>query len=250
MAVPLPVECMSLGQPARDLCGPYGETNENIISTMETFTSECNIHSDGCWGFFVVRTAYNDNSGDDRIAAAMLRLEDAVHNIIACWRRDSEWDNCQEIDDFARSRYHSVLVQDPSLAGATIPGARSYFQDWARPWCPVDEDFPNKFNRSARFGAFILLDEQVLANIETLPARGDLDAFEELFLHTTTQWVKLIDTDNEDPEMGQIAVSAYDLAKTFRKLADEVHGLETFPRDTGVSDEFTGTELGWERFDV
>lgn len=249
MTVTPPRERILLGKPGSELCsGCYDSTSSNLIDPMSTYFAECNTHSDGCWGFFVVRTAYGDGIDDERIAGAMRRLEDAAHNIISCWRRNSKWDNCQEIDNYARSRYHSVLLEDPSLAGATIPQARRFFQDWASPWCPVNEDDPSMRDRSARFSAFILLDEQVLANIETFPARGDLDAFDEVYLHPTTQWFKLIDTDNEDPELGQVAVTAYHVANAFRNLAEEPHALETFRRATELSDEFTGAAFGWERY--
>ena len=105
-AIP-PGERISLGGPSSELTsGCYGETSDNILAPMSTYLTDCNTHSDGCWGFFVVRTAYGDDIDDDRIAAAMRRLEDAANNIISCWRRDSEWDN--------RSEEHTSELQSHS----------------------------------------------------------------------------------------------------------------------------------------
>ena len=253
MTAPPPDKRIALDRPSSDFnsdSGYFGETSTHIIRPMTLFDTDCNVHSTGCWGFFVVRTAYGDVIDDDRIATAMVRLEDAVHNIIACWRRDSGWDNCEEMDDYARSHYHSVLLQDASLAGATIPQARQFFRDWATPICGLDEDDSSQLDSSARFRGFILLDEQVLSNIETFPTRGDLDAFDALYLGTTTQWVKLIGAENVNPDLerDRIAISAYGLAIAFGQLAMEQHGVGTFAADTDVCDEFTGTELGWDFF--
>ena len=84
--------------------------------------------------------------------------------------------------------------------------------------------------------AFILLDEQMLSNLETFPARGDIETFTGIYLQPTTQWVKRIDTDNEHSRRGRVAVSACELANAFGKLAEEEHGLDTFPRN----EEFPG----------
>lgn len=240
MTSPATVQRQSLGKVDFGLISHNSDTvNELVLDQINTHNTNCNVHSDGCWGFFVVRTTYKGGD-DERVAAAMARLDDAVHNRILLWRqRDGETGEHEQLDDEARRRYHTVLIEDVALDGASIAQARAYFRSWAAPFIVKsdaddgEEDEDEEVRRTARFRAFILLDETVLGNLQTFPARGDLESFENLCTGVGTEWVKLVDTDNEEQE-GTCGVRACDLMGVFSSLCDFDHGLESFPRDGDV----------------
>ena len=84
--------------------------------------------------------------------------------------------------------------------------------------------------------------EQVLSNLETFPVRGDLESLKELQRRVQTEWVKLVDIDN-DGEEETIAVRASHLINAFSSMCSSDHGLEEFIRDDnapeGESDIWT-----------
>ena len=204
------------------------------LGDIDTYTTDCTLHSDGCWGFFALRTTHEEGD-DERIAAAMQRLDDAVDNIISLWRQiDGETTSYAELAAEVRSRYHTVLIQDPVLQGASLDQARAYFQIFATPYI-ADTDEDGYISRTPRFRAFILVDEQVLSNLETFPVRGDLESLKELQRRVQTEWVKLVDTDNYGEE-GTIAVRASHFINAFSSMCSSDHGLEEFIGDDNAAE--------------
>lgn len=232
----------------------------NLLDYISTNITDCHIHSKGCWGYFVVRTAYAEGD-DERVVAAMVHLDDAVENKIQLWRqRDGPTASHEQLDDEARDRYHSVLIEDPSLHGASFLQAREFFRSWAAPFVTDDNDMDNEMpdgllakdpdlddvGRTPRFRAFILLDDQVLSNMQTFPARGDLEAFEKTWKTENTEWVKLVGT-NDEGLMGALGVTAYDLLEVFGFMCDLDNGVQTFP-SSGIPLENERDTI-WEMYD-
>ncbi|KAK3187375.1 hypothetical protein K4F52_003720 [Lecanicillium sp. MT-2017a] len=189
-----------------------------LLSSDILCNSDCTVHSRGCWGFFVLRTAYAPGD-DQRVAAAMARLDDCVENAILLFREsDGATLSHEELDSEARARYHNILVQDAeALDKASLTQARSYFQSFAAPYVADSEPETGSFGRSTRFREFILLDDQVLSNLETAPKRGDVKAFDDLCGDQTT-WVKLVDADEEDVYSGSCALNVRDLLDAYETI--------------------------------
>lgn len=230
-------ERQSLGSPDYELLRDCrGIINSEILEHISTYTTDCHIHSKGCWGFYVVRTVYGD---DQRVAAAMDRFQDTIENSILSWRKlDGPRPGHEELDEEARSRYHSDLIEHPSLDGANYLEARDYFRRWAEPYIinsddddddSVEED-PDlqDINRSPRFRGFFLLDEQMLSNLETFPARGDIDDLFKVREKTGTNWLKLVGTNDQGSE-GLLGVPGYYLITMFGSLCQLEDGVQSFP---------------------
>ncbi|OAA79819.1 hypothetical protein LEL_03305 [Akanthomyces lecanii RCEF 1005] len=189
-----------------------------LLSSDILYNSDCITHSRGCWGFFVLRTAYAPGD-DERVAAAMARLDDCVENGILLLREsDGETLSHEELDGEARARYHNILIEDAAaLDGANLAQARAYFQSFAAPYVVHTEPEIGFFSRTVRFRQFILLDDQVLSNLETVPKRGDVRAFDDL-LDNKRHWVKLLDADDDSIYDGFCALNVRDLLDAYETI--------------------------------
>ncbi|KAJ6789510.1 hypothetical protein PWT90_07170 [Aphanocladium album] len=189
-----------------------------LLSSDILYNSDCTTHSRGCWGFFVLRPAYAPGD-DERVAAAMARLDDCVENGILLLREsDGETLSHEELDGEARARYHNILIEDAAaLDGANLAQAQAYFQSFAAPYVVHTEPEIGFFSRTVRFRQFILLDDQVLSNLETVPKRGDVKAFDDLF-DNKRHWVKLLDADDDSIYDGSCALNVRDLLDAYETI--------------------------------
>lgn len=202
-----------------------------LLENVDMYISDCHLHSKGCWGYYILRTTYGN---DQRVAAALRHFDDAIYNKLAVWRTMDNHSRT-ELDKEAQARYHSTLIEHSSLDGADFEAAREYFRKWAEPYIvpPIDEEeegagddedevedtLLDDVSRTPRFRAFFLLDEQALDNLERFPARGDLEAFEQLSNNLEAPWLKLVGT-NDRAHYGKLGVRAYDLLDIYSWLGD------------------------------
>lgn len=252
-------ERQSLGRPDyRLLQGSQGMINSYLLDHISTYTTDCHIHSEGCWGYFVLRTVYGD---DERVAAAMGHFTDAIENKIVAWRKfDGPGPMSERLDKEVRDRYHSVLIEHPSLDGAGYEEAREYFRKWAEPYvtCSALDDGDSEISdcsedpwfddvgRTARFRGFFLLDELALGNLERLPAKGDVDAFDKLARNPKAPWIKLVGT-NDKAHYGNLGVGAYELLDIFGWLCDRDQGVQTLPKNGDFPEDGDPDHM-WELF--
>lgn len=229
-----------LGHPDSMLAGSNCASAE-ILEALGSFVANCNIHSFGCWGFCIVRTCHSE--GDDaRVSAAIAKLDLAARLAIASSRAfqnsedpSSQWNRLwgEEADREALKRYHSILLVHPELNGATLTQARRFFENWAASM----EDKPLEFSGS-RSLSFILLDDVVLANLESIPSDLSVDAWDSLKAQkkpTGQEWVKLVDV--QEGVGSTCCVWLWDLWILFCRLQSS-NGLYELPMDWSKDDEW------------
>lgn len=205
------------------------DATQTFLNNFLGRLTNCNIHSAGCWGFYVVRTSFA--AGDDqRVAGAMSKLDSAFAMNIKESRSFADPLNPSYIatDAEVMRRFHNVLIDDAQLHDATIHEVRSYLRDWIAAK-PEPQDGP-------RFQTFILLDSQVLANLDRLPDSFTLDEWANLYSNRSYEWVKIVDVE-DDWSTCRVWIS--DFVSLFTLLVYRDHGVS----DVGVDEAEDG--LDW-----
>ena len=162
--------------------------------------ADCNSYSKGCWGLVVLQTTYTDDYDDARAAAAMTRLDTAIDSIITQWRaKDDPVPPHLDLEAETRLRYRMALIEDPKLYAATLSEVQAYFQTFAALYITsIEED--GSVDRTARFRAFVLLDETPLSHLEKFPIKPYADSPDVVQEALRAQWVKMVNADTDTAE--------------------------------------------------
>jgi hypothetical protein len=152
---------LDLGLVNSNHTGSRMDDTQALLDMINSPACDCDVHSRGCWGFFVVRTSFEDGD-DERVPEAMDRLETYCKMRIRLTRQDKpSIPFAIEIDVDAVRRHHNTLINDLALKDASIQQVRSYLSTWFEP-IPGERGGP-------RFMSVILLDKEVLGNLVGLP---------------------------------------------------------------------------------
>lgn len=186
----------------------------------------CNLHSEGCWGYFVVRTSFDEDDDNKRVEEAMAKLKTyTLMEIDRTRRHYQDMPHAVEIDAEAVTWHHNVLIDDIALKDASLEQIRVYMNSWF-------ETLPGGNDGSLRYITIILLDREVIANLIKLPESQAMEEWlDMIFEGRDTQWVKLVDTDVESGESCRAYV--WDLPKIFWMLGHNDFGVSEMPTNPG-----------------
>lgn len=194
-----------------------------LLDEFLTVEPNCHLHSRGCWGFYIIRTCF-DEGDDRRVLEAMDKLEMSMTLHIQLARHFS-MDNEPGLlacDADLKRRLHNVLISDVKLKDASIADIREYLQAW---FATIPEP-----RNGPRFDSFILLDSSVARNLEQLPKVASFDEWEPIEMHPQPQhgWVKLVDVDG--PTGSTCKVWAWHLVYVTWSLMQGSYGVSEIPR--------------------
>lgn len=170
------------------------------------------------WGFVIIRTAYGAKSDEQfdhalRLIDRTVRdyYDEATENMRLELERDMEYypeyfNSSSQIDlrpiQELQRRHKNDILEDPMLLDkADIPTIRNYFVNWISGkngrWVAGD----------IRFAAAILLDEETLAQLETVPENPS-DSYRDR--HKSPYWVKMIEAKPAPVEPFRIRIFGRD----------------------------------------
>ncbi|KAK3181496.1 hypothetical protein K4F52_007206 [Lecanicillium sp. MT-2017a] len=206
------------------------DETQALLDRVNACASGCDVHSRGCWGFFVVRTSFEDGD-DERVPEAMDRLDTyGTLRLNSTREINPPTPFAAEIDAEALRRHHNTLITDPTLKDASIGQVRAFLSTFFKA-IPGAHGGP-------RFLSVILLDTEVLRNLVALPKNPTLKQWRGMvsWRGKDTQWVKLIDTDEEDGESCRAYV--WDQSAIFHMLSFKDVGVAELARLDGDDDDW------------
>lgn len=227
---------VSLGDIKLELMHNRADESQSFLDEMLMYHTNCDVHSYGCWGYYVVRICFGQGD-DERISKAMLKLEEAIALYIKQARQNLGHSdpNSLAADEDVLRRFHNTLIDDEKLRGANISEIRDYLENWFASFASLPEE-----QRGARFRSFILLDAQVLDNLDKLTDIEPIEPPRALYREKDFAWVKLVDVDEEEGETCRVWI--WDLVRAFRLLGHLDCGVSSMPRGWGPIGE--GEEEG------
>lgn len=140
----------------------YNDRSQYLLNEICYGDSNCNLHSKGCWGFFVVRTCFGEGD-DERVAQAMAKLHQLFATNVEMHRAESYPSNPTYLaaDAELMRRFHNILIVDSELRDASVGEVRRYLSKWI-------ESIPQP-RGGPRYTTFVLLDSQLLDDLNQLP---------------------------------------------------------------------------------
>lgn len=199
----------------------FGDWTQVFLDEVFMFGANCNLHSDGCWGYYVVRTCFAEGD-DQRVAQAMARLDEAAAMRVKFLRHllGNQRGVFEDADADAIRRFHNVLIDDKELRDADISKVRRYLEAW---FATIPEP-----KGGARWTTFILLDSQVLDNLNRLPEKFSMEQWEHMRHNPDYQWVKLVDVGEDWGQTCRIWI--WELQNAFSLISKKDYGLSEIAR--------------------
>lgn len=137
-----------------------------------------------CWGYTIFRTVYGPGS-NEAFSKAIERLNAWIKYVLETNARSPK---IPEI----WNRYYNEIIEDETLGNASIEEVGRRFDTWVAEHLHLPSDYPGSEAPNSRFRFCIMLDQEGIDKILSLPEHLSHDGL----YHPATQdpWIKVITT--------------------------------------------------------